>query len=222
MMALGSKRVSVRSIGGTHSVRYYGPSREDAERTLGRLFCGLILHNATDPDFPDFAAAMGWRAAPGSDQRTEIGNLEYRAKWLGDEAAIEQLISKLVKFVVGHPILSRSATVVAMPSSKSLVSRLATAVAAALGADVVVGAKTDPGRVQHGEREGKDFVSSYEAARGTIQLPSAPVISPALIVDDLFQSGGSISEVTRCLRRQGVRQVYSVTAVKTPWMCRQT
>jgi adenine/guanine phosphoribosyltransferase-like PRPP-binding protein len=189
---------------------------DDVESAIAAL-SALTIIRASGDDVPVLAMALGWHTVFGSGgNRTELGELEYRAKWAGDAVATTTVCERFVDLLRKHKMLSRSKTVVACPSEHQLAIRLAAAAATVLGGSLVVASKIDPQKRQFQQ---DDVATSVEEAlagpRGNIILPDQPVLDPVLIVDDLYSSGGTIAEVTRCLRAKGINRIYSLTVTKT-------
>ena len=195
----------------------------DDIRSVAAVLSALTVHRASAEDAPDLSMSLGWHTIPGLGiKRTELGEMEYLAKWSGDEPSTDGLCERIVRLLAQHRMLGRARTVVACPSQYQLTLRLSAAAANALGARLVVATKIDPSRRQLVQDEAAtSFHEAFDGPRANIRVQVDNVVEPVLIIDDVYSSGGTIAEVTRCLRTGGFSRVYSLTATKTVTSHRQ-
>ncbi len=215
-------RVAAQTIDGTHLVRI----QTDADisimkRRANRIVSALcLIHD--DGVGPSIAFSLGWNFIHGTRERTRVGELELRAKWHGDAEATRLLVERTVRLVLAHDALRSAGSIMCFTSSKQLASTLAEAVASGIGVPLMGCEKLDRTRQQHAATDALDFNAIVDGAVGNFRLPPEAIREPVLIIDDLYRTGGSILEVTKCLHDRGVSQVFSVTAVKAVKFYRQT
>ena len=177
-----------------------------------------LVHPDDSPFWPDVSVALGWQTVPGTEFRGDIGNLEYLAKWKGNQDASRKLGALLSDLAERHETLNRAQAVYAVPSSRGLAQLLARDVANRLRVPTIVGRKA-PDAVKQQDSD-EEFDDAQSRIRGRLQVPKVSQ-GRVLIVDDLYGKGITIAEVTRCLRAQGVHHVSSLTATKTARFHRQ-
>lgn len=77
-------------------------------------------------------------------------------------------------------------------------------------------------RPQHKANNPMDFAATFAAADGTQSLPLGEIHGPILVVDDLWRTGGTMAEVTRCLRNMSLQPDFGIAVAKTPQFHRKT
>ena len=166
-----------------------------------------LLHPDVTDFWPNVSMALDWQTIPGdAGQRGYIGNLEYLAKWKGNQDAAAKLGSYMADLADRHSELSRAQAVVAVGSSRDLSQFLAGQVARALRVHMYIAKKSPAaGKQQDNIQSFDDALAQYS---GSILVPRLPQRERrVLIVDDLYGKGTTIAEVTRCLRAQGIEHV---------------
>ena len=151
-------------------------------------------------------------------KRTEVGELEYRAKYLGDLKCTGQLACHCLAAVDRLPFYRQSRVLCAVPpsdnSSASLQRRIATIVTARAGIRDVSASlawrNTKP------ELKRVPLEQKWERLQNTglsvdLELDGESVI----LLDDLYQSGITIQYVGRKLLDAGASVIYGLTLVKS-------
>ena len=209
---------------GRHSLHIAGLDMEQERRVRMVLNAAHIFHTAGDDECPDLCLALDWQVEPlkeGGFKRTRTGEIEYRAKWGRDAVAIREAIWMLHTLARAHGDLSAAACIVAPPSRYGLVSQLANGLGEQLGIPVLKATKTKgiPSQSDSGER---DFDALCERQIGTISVQADALSGSALIVDDLYYSGGTIRALTSALRMLGAERILALTVTKSLKHHRQT
>lgn len=213
----------VGSANGQHWVefRVRGESLRLKHR-VNRIFSALTLVHP-EKDAPDVAMALGWNFFPGTREHTAVGDLEKRAKWSNDSEAIDSLVQRALRLVQAHDQLRQARSIVRVQSSKPFAERFAAGVAAGLGGlPVTVCHKRDFRIHQSSSDEALDYEALRRQAAGNYDIEASHCFEPVLILDDLYRSGATVLEVTKCLRAQGIKQVFLLTIAKTVQFHRQT
>jgi predicted amidophosphoribosyltransferase len=152
--------------------------------------------------------------------RTELGEWMYRFKYCNDHAIGETLASRAAEFIATHPEL-RADVLAPIPSTQKEraydpVPTLARLIAARaqidLGEDVLV--KT---RQTQPQKEMRVLAQKKANVAGAFRVTDAGRVrgKRVLLLDDLYDSGATLSEATRVLLASGAREVCVLTITKT-------
>jgi hypothetical protein len=158
--------------------------------------------------------------------RTPVAQMVREAKpydtgWnAGSKEKAAKLAAMLTDFIRVHPTYSRVALVAAVPASNpnkpfDLPTFLVEQIAAATAKEVVTASirKTRPTQPM------KSFATLADKAaniKDAFQVDPVRIAGKEIIlIDDIYQTGTSINEVTRVLRAADVRQVFGLTLTKT-------
>lgn len=163
---------------------------------------------------PDLCLALDWQMNPNPWVRTEAGEIEHRAKWIGDPVATRQAAWMLYRIVRLHSALNSANQVIAPPSGYALAGRLADRLGERLEIPVLEARKKKhaPGQSTSGER---DFHALCERQVGMIEVLAPAISGSVLIVDDLYGSGGTIRALTNRLRALGAERILALTVTKS-------
>ena len=212
--AFDGRTVRVRSSEqGRHHLHIGGLDVEQEERVRAVLGVAHLFHTDGD-ECPDLCLALDWQVNPNPWVRTEAGEIEYRAKWIGDPAAARQAAWMLYRIVRLHAGMRAASHVIAPPSSHDFAGWLAGNLAKRLGVPKwgTVKARTMQGQRASGER---DFQTLCERQMGAIEIQDNDLSGSVLIVDDLYYSGGTIREITRQCRALGAERILTLTVTKS-------
>jgi hypothetical protein len=191
---------------------------------LGALAAALFLKDGLDECFALSLHMV--LTEDGGFVRTPIAQLVREAKpydtgWNpGSKEKATKLAALLTDFIRIHPTYSRVPFVAAVPASNpnkpfDLPTFLVEQIAAATGKEVVTASirKTRPTQPM------KSFATLADKAaniKNVFHVEPARVAGKEIIlIDDIYQTGTSINEVTGALRAVGVRQVFGLTLTKT-------
>lgn len=222
--AFDARMVRLRaSEQGRHGLHIAGLDMEQERRARMVLSVAHIFHTDGD-ECPDLCLALDWQVEPlkeGGFKRTRTGEIEHRAKWGRDASAVREAVWMLHALARAHGDLSAAACVVAPPSRYELASQLANGLGERLGIPMLKAMKTKgiPSQSDSGER---DFDALCERQMGTINVQADALSGNALIVDDLYYSGGTIRALTSALRMLGAERILALTVTKSRKHRRQT
>lgn len=192
-----------------------------------RAFIDALRPCVVIQDLTSGSVALGYRAATGPSGdlvTTEVGQLMRSAKPYSDtptekhRRAATALARRLCDFAQAMPLYRHVDGFVAVPcaSSKkfSLPRGFAYALAKRTGkpnlSEAVTKSKVTP------ELKNLSLAEKLDAILCSVTVDSAKVAGKSLVVvDDLYQSGLTISYVAEELRRAGAKEVFGLAAVKT-------
>ena len=170
---------------------------------------GVLDGNFTDE--LTYCVALDFNFVDAKEHKyTEVGELEYRAKYESDSTSLVKLAKQVADAAITNPVLALSDMVAAVPSSSPVAGALAAAVAKALKRPTTVV-----------DRKTKESIKGLKFDRKIAVLNNAYTVDPAvkgktiLLVDDLFQSGASIWALARAARAAGAVRVHGLVSVKS-------
>ncbi len=153
-------------------------------------------------------------------QHTEIGRLILKYKYRGRIDLADRLVDHILALMEQHPGLKAIDAIVPVPPSTARlydpVSLVGQILARRLGVPFLNGAL----RKTHATARQKDMrtraqkranVAGAFAAQGNVRGKSL------LVLDDLYDSGETLKEVTRALKRAGARSVKVVALARTQY-----
>lgn len=202
--------------------------RQDLVNFLNLLSQHLLLPNPLDECY-----ALGWHSTGARQEvdgrwvtvRTPLGERVRKAKSYrpgqstGDRLAAHQLADDLLGFVDSHPTYSRADAVLSVPASNpNKAFDLPSAIIERLCADLGKPNLNNSIRKLRATPPMKNVVNreqKFVSIAGCFQCDSAPVSGRTIIVvDDLYGSGATMSELGTCVRRAGASMVLGLTVTK--------
>lgn len=149
--------------------------------------------------------------------RSGIGDLVYRLKYESDESVLPTLVEHTRKLFAAHPEMSRFDIILPVPSSTSResspVHEFCKALSNVLGKPmqpcVTKTRQTRPQKELQTIPQKRDNVAGAFAVNGDINGKRV------LLVDDLFDSGATLDEITRLLRKHGAANINVLTLTRT-------
>ena len=154
----------------------------------------------------------------GSDwRRTPVGELAFRLKYLGDFSVIHLLIQKINELIQVHPKIAQVDAIIPMPSSiqrkKDPVSILARELAKQIEVNfwpvLVKSRKTEQ------QKQFQTLAQKKANVSNAFRLQTSIKGKRVLVVDDLFDSGATLEEVTKLLKQAGADTVNVLTITRT-------
>jgi ATP-dependent DNA helicase RecQ len=152
-------------------------------------------------------------------ERSETGELVYRFKYQGERALCADLANRLAVFIHEHPELAQVEAVVPVPPSLGErayqpVPLLAATLAERLHRPALLDAlvKTRPTRPQ---KDMRNLAAKRTNVAGTFAVRGDLRGKRLLVLDDLLDSGATLSEVTYVLQRAGAVYIAVLTLTKT-------
>lgn len=149
--------------------------------------------------------------------RSGVGDLAYRLKYNEDLSVLTQLVEQTLELLQAHPELAKADAIVPIPSTTERknqpVRTYCNALACKINLPVLaLLAKTRPTRPQ---KELKTLAQKRTNVSGAFALTATVKDRRILLVDDLFDSGSTLEEITRLLRKGGVANVNVLTLTRT-------
>ncbi|MBI5943606.1 MAG: RecQ family ATP-dependent DNA helicase [Chloroflexi bacterium] len=149
--------------------------------------------------------------------RSGIGDLVYRLKYETDASVLPILVEHTRKLFASHPEMSQFDIIVPVPSSTqrefSPVHEFCKAISKAIKKPmqtcVTKTRQTQPQKEMHTLPQKRDNVAGAFAVNGDINTKHI------LLVDDLFDSGATLEEITRLLRKHGAANINVLTLTRT-------
>lgn len=151
--------------------------------------------------------------------RSEVGALEYRAKYRHDMKAIEHIVAACVSTVRSLPFYRDADCICAVPPRPGkgfdLPSVIAERIAKELDVpDVTASAAWQGHKSSLKEIDVEGKWDQLEAAR--LRIDPRPIRGKTvLLIDDLYQSGTTIQFVAMKLQEAGARRIYGLSVVKS-------
>lgn len=189
----------------------------DVRRTVALL--EKVLSMRSKPHI-DFSLALDWYKAPDDTlspmqwPNTPSGELLHRSKyWDGQSCLLarRELLGVLTETISKHPLLAGADVIVTVPGhnadGKSFGEKLAKRLGRDLDKPVIVTECPAGARPQQKARATDDLI-------GQFAMPEV-VVGSALVIDDVYHTGGTMSAVAHAARVAGADAVYGLTAVRT-------
>ena len=149
--------------------------------------------------------------------RSSTGELAYRLKYQGDLEAIPPLVEQSVTLISEHPELAQVDTILPVPPSSPRqvdpVSTFALALGQHIGIPVMKSlAKT---RQTSPQKELHTLAQKLANVAGAFGIQTPVKGKRLLVVDDLFDSGATLEEITRLLQKAGAAKICVLTLTRT-------
>jgi ATP-dependent DNA helicase RecQ len=149
--------------------------------------------------------------------RSNVGDLTYRLKYQGDLTVLPLLVEHATSLINDHPELVQVDSLVPVPPStprlNDPVSSFAKALAERLGLAflpvLIKSRQTMPQKELH------TLAQKRSNVKNAFDLKSPVKGQRLLVIDDLFDSGATLDEITHLLRRAGASKVCVLTLTRT-------
>jgi len=154
--------------------------------------------------------------------RSSVGDLTYRFKYGGERKLAVELAGRLARLIRGKSELEGVDLILPIPSTQSAgraydpLSELAVALHSELGVPAPEGLMVKA-RATRPQKEMRSLAQKTDNVRGAFALTDSQAVrgQRVLIVDDLFDSGATLSEAARVVKRAGAEWVSVVTLTRT-------
>jgi ATP-dependent DNA helicase RecQ len=149
--------------------------------------------------------------------RSSTGELAYRLKYQGDLEAIPPLVEQSLALITEHPELAQVDAILPVPPSTHRAVDPVSAFAIALGqrAGIPVNQSLTKTRQTSPQKEFHTLAQKYANVAGAFAIQTTVKGKRLLVVDDLFDSGATLEEITRLLYRSGAGGVCVLTLTRT-------
>ncbi|PKM80196.1 MAG: hypothetical protein CVU88_04845 [Firmicutes bacterium HGW-Firmicutes-13] len=149
--------------------------------------------------------------------RSPVGDLAFRLKYQGDFTVIPALIQKMKDLIQDHPEVALVDAVIPVPSSvqrekdpvSSLASELAKQIKVNYWPALAKSRKTDQ------QKQFQTLAQKKANVAGAFRLQTSIKGKKLLVVDDLFDSGATLEEITKLLKQAGADTVNVLTITRT-------
>ena len=166
---------------------------------------------------------IGWslgfhsRFVGGDWSRSSMGDLAFRLKYQGDASALPALVEQALELIRQQPALAQADCLIPVPPSTPHPFDPVTAFSTALAGKInlplaslmVKTRQTKP------QKELKTLAQKRANVTGAFAIKGDINGKRILVVDDLFDSGATLDEVTRLLLKNGASRVNVLTLTRT-------
>ena len=193
------------------------PSVPSAADRIRAFLAGAHPQQLDGPWATGWALGFHSRFAGAAWQRTDVGELAYRLKYQADRSAIEPLVERALALIQSHRELADADALVPMPPStpreldpvQSWAEGLGQALGKPILSALVKQRRTQPQKEMHTMAQKRDNVS------GAYRVRAEARGRRLLVLDDLYDSGATLQEVTRALTQAGALRVSVLTMTRT-------
>ena len=146
-----------------------------------------------------------------------MGDLTYRLKYQGDASVLEDLVEQAAALMALHPDLCKVDFILPVPSTTQREINPVHLFSEALGRRTGIDVKTiaAKSRVNQPQKEMTTLAQKTANVRGVFKLIGEVREKRILVVDDLFDSGATLQEITQTLKQNGAALVNVLTLTRT-------
>ena len=168
-----------------------------------------------------YALAVNSRYTGFEWKRTEIGELTFRYKYGLEKELVGELADRMALFILNHPPFDQSDILLPVPSSiKDRPYDPVPLLTEVVGKKVKIPARMDILEKVRPTQPQKDLTTEKEKetnVRGAFQVSQKEAVKGkrVLIIEDLYDSGATLNELTRILKGAGTEKVYVLALTKT-------
>ncbi|MFH1902491.1 MAG: RecQ family ATP-dependent DNA helicase [Candidatus Omnitrophota bacterium] len=149
--------------------------------------------------------------------RSGIGDLTYRLKYQSDMSALPALVEHTRKLFIAHPEMDQFDLILPVPSSTprefSPVHEFCKALSSAFNKPMLT--STTKTRQIKPQKEMKTLSQKRDNVAGAFAVNGDIIGKSVLLVDDLFDSGAMLNEITRLFLKHGASRVNVLTLTRT-------
>jgi replicative superfamily II helicase len=154
----------------------------------------------------------------GSDWlRSTVGDLTYRLKYQGDLNTLPVLVEQTLQVIAAHPELAQVDVISPVPPSQPRATDPVLAFCAALSDKIKLPVQTKivKTRQTRPQKELKTLAQKRANVENAFTLSASAQGQRILLVDDLFDSGATLAEITQLLIEHGATRVNVLTLTRT-------
>lgn len=192
-------------------------SRSDVEMSVEEF-----LHQSHPRPLPgpwNCGWSLGFHSAfAGSDwQRSPVGEWTYRLKYKQDLSVIPELVAQVMVLVKEHPEILEVDLILPVPPSQQRPDDPVQAFAQALSREtgITVGDALVKTRQTEQQKSFTTLAQKKANVDGAFKLTTSLKGRRILVVDDLFDSGSTLSEIFRVVEKAGAASVHVLTLTRT-------
>ncbi len=163
--------------------------------------------------------ALGFHSSFSGDQwaRSKVGELAYRLKYQQDRSALRPLVDLITSLMAEHRQLADVDMIVPAPSSSEKEFDHVRALAEALGSDLGIPVRAAVSRIRKTEpqKEMRSLAQKKANVAGAFGVADDVKGKRVLVVDDFYDSGATLEEISRALRGSGASGIAVLTLTRT-------
>ena len=150
-------------------------------------------------------------------QRSPLGELVYKLKYKGDNAALPAIVETMAKFIASWNI--KPDVIVPLPASKQRAFQPMIEITTQLGAALQIPVNASSLKKTATTSQMKDignYADRVKALEAVLVAGKEFKGKTVLLVDDLFQSGATMNVAARIIREQGeAKTIYALALTRT-------
>jgi ATP-dependent DNA helicase RecQ len=149
--------------------------------------------------------------------RSSVGQLTYHLKYQGDRSVLPELVDLAAALLAIHPEMSQVEAIIPTPPSTERSCDPVSAFSEALGEriEIKVHYALQKTRKTAPQKEFRTAAQKRANVVGAFSVKLPVNNLKVLVIDDLYDSGATLEEITRLLINAGARRVYVLTLTKT-------
>ena len=157
------------------------------------------------------------RFSGGDWSRSTVGNLAYQLKYQGNQAVLPTLVDYTLDLFAAYPDMAKVDVILPVPPSNKREIDPVFAFCAALSDKIKVPVQSiiTKTRQTQPQKEMSTLAQKHDNVKNAFTLQSAIKGRRVLLVDDLFDSGATLEEITRLLIEHNAAQVNVLTITRT-------
>ena len=213
-------------IVGRSRINWDEDDRVEAETVLRLLQTSVTIRDSADASHA-LRIHNAMNASTDTWMYSDIGKLVQAAKsyhrdWSpGDQRLADKLAREMLNWIRGMPLYADADMIVAAPSTNQnkeydlpgLIAEYISSQTAKRRAEILSSQTSPQKGLKQSEKASAEELAQYYRVRGDVRNRSV------IIIDDLYESGGTVGGVANALRRAGARRILSLTATKTAKGC---
>lgn len=163
--------------------------------------------------------ALGFHSGFSGDQwaRSKVGELAYRLKYRQDRSALKPLVELILSLMAEHRELADADVITPAPPSSAKEFDHVRALAEALGARLGIPVRSAISRTRETEpqKEMRSLAQKKANVAGAFDAADDVKDKRVLVLDDFYDSGATLEEISRVLRRAGAHRIAVLTLTRT-------
>ena len=174
-------------------------------------------HPLTGPWQTGWALGFHSRISGSNWSRSGVGDLTYRLKYESDTSVLPALIQQTLDLFHAHPEMNQADIIIPVPSSTERKVNPVNVFCEALADKINVPVQTlvCKTRQTRPQKELKTLAQKRANVANAFRLQGEVKGKGILLVDDLFDSGATLEEITRLLLKHGAVRVNVLTLTRT-------